>query len=330
MSADLFAVPSVFLDRLTALGLDVARLIAHAKLSPAQFREPTIRLATADFMALWRAIEHFGGPDIGLRIASNAQPHQHDVASMAALHSPTFGDALLKKARYKRITCPQELGLEVRGGEVRVRFVWLEAKGELPHSLIDVTFASLLALVRHGTGTLLTPKRLELVRTRPMPAYFGCEIRYGAPADVMVFPESALALPFVTHNADLVAIMTVGLDAALAERASSTSSSLDDDVRLALRRHMTGDRPSVDKIARELGVSPRTLQRRLGELGTTYQTLLDEIRLAAARDLLATTSLDASEIAFLLGYEELNSFARAFHSWEGVSPLQWRSASGGT
>jgi AraC-like DNA-binding protein len=87
---------------------------------------------------------------------------------------------------------------------------------------------------------------------------------------------------------------------------------------------MTGERPSVEKVARELGMSPRSLQRRLAELGTTYQTLLDDVRRDASRRLLASTDLDASEIAFLLGFEELNSFSRAFHGWEGVTPTRWR------
>jgi AraC-like DNA-binding protein len=87
---------------------------------------------------------------------------------------------------------------------------------------------------------------------------------------------------------------------------------------------MTGERPSVDKVAREMRMSPRTLQRRLGELGSSYQVLLDDVRRDASRRLLATTDLDAAEIAFLLGFEELNSFGRAFHAWEGATPLQWR------
>jgi AraC-like DNA-binding protein len=71
-------------------------------------------------------------------------------------------------------------------------------------------------------------------------------------------------------------------------------------------------------------MSSRTLQRRLGELGTSYQALLDEVRRDASRRLLAGTDLDAGEIAFLLGFEELNSFSRAFYAWEGATPLRWR------
>jgi len=69
----------------------------------------------------------------------------------------------------------------------------------------------------------------------------------------------------------------------------------------------------------------RTLQRRIGELGTTYQDLLDDVRRRSARRLLTSTDLDTVEVAFLLDFEEVNSFARAFHAWEGTTPARWRT-----
>jgi AraC-like DNA-binding protein len=73
-------------------------------------------------------------------------------------------------------------------------------------------------------------------------------------------------------------------------------------------------------------MSPRTLQRRLEQLGTSYQRLLDDVRRDTARRLLVDTDLDAGEVAFFLGFEELNSFTRAFHAWEGVTPKRWRES----
>ena len=89
---------------------------------------------------------------------------------------------------------------------------------------------------------------------------------------------------------------------------------------------MHGDKPTIERVARELRTSTRTLQRRLRDAGTTYQALLDEVRRRSARRLRANTKLDAREVAFLLGFEELNSFTRAFHVWEGTTPTRWREA----
>jgi AraC-like DNA-binding protein len=154
--------------------------------------------------------------------------------------------------------------------------------------------------------------------------HFGCPIRFDAPLDLLVLEEGMLARPFRTHNADLLAMLLPALDTALEETA--TPRSIADDVRAVLNRRMSGERPSVEKVAKEMRMSPRTMQRRLGELGTSYQGLLDGVRHAASRRLLANTDLDAGEVAFLVGFEELNSFTRAFHGWEGVTPSRWRDA----
>ena len=101
--------------------------------------------------------------------------------------------------------------------------------------------------------------------------------------------------------------------------------TLADDVREALSGTISGDRPAIVKVARSLGMSVRTLQRRLGDLGTTYQELLDNVRYRSARRLLTNTDLGIIDIAFLLGFEEVNSFVRAFHVWEGTTPARWRA-----
>jgi AraC-like DNA-binding protein len=200
----------------------------------------------------------------------------------------------------------------------------------LPMMLVDTTFASLVTLAAHGIGAPVTPIRVELARRRADEAMlhraFRCPIEFDAPLDQLVLGEVLLARPFVTRNADVVAMLVPSLESALAEIA--TSRSVADDVRTALNRRMTGERPSVQKIAHEMRMSPRTLQRRLGEVGASYQTILDDVRRDASHRLLANTDLDAGEIAFLLGFEELNSFSRAFHGWEGATPTRWREEHG--
>src|SRR5258708_672528 len=103
---------------------------------------------------------------------------------------------------------------------------------------------------------------------------FRCPIEFDAPLDQLVLDAPLLARPFVTRNTDVVAMLVPSLESALAE--ITTSRSIADDVRAALGRHMTGERPSVEKVAHAMRLSPRTLQRRLGELGTSYQALLDD------------------------------------------------------
>jgi AraC-like DNA-binding protein len=92
-----------------------------------------------------------------------------------------------------------------------------------------------------------------------------------------------------------------------------------------LARQLSGGRPDISAVARELGVSERTLQRRLGGEGASFQLLLTAVRRTRARELLADPALDIDEVALLLGYEDQNSFFRAFRLWEGETPSNRRA-----
>jgi len=130
----------------------------------------------------------------------------------------------------------------------------------------------------------------------------------------------------VTHNVDLLAAVLPQLDAGLA--ALAREQTFTDHVDAVLARSMRGQRPSVEALARELAISTRTLQRKLALDGTSYQQQLDRVRSRIARRLLGSTDLAAGEIAWFLGFEEVNSFSRAFNQWEGMTPQRWRGNEG--
>jgi AraC-like DNA-binding protein len=88
---------------------------------------------------------------------------------------------------------------------------------------------------------------------------------------------------------------------------------------------LAGKRPSLQDVAQELGTSARTLQRRLTDTGVTFQQLVEETRRELARHYLKQPGVELNETAFLLGFEDANSFFRAFQAWEGTSPTEWRT-----
>jgi AraC-like DNA-binding protein len=100
-------------------------------------------------------------------------------------------------------------------------------------------------------------------------------------------------------------------------------------VKGTIKRLLAGQRPSVQTVARRLGLSSRTLQRRLTENGVTFQALVEEARRELARHYLGEGALELNETAYLLGYKDGNSFFRAFHQWEGTSPGEWRDSQRG-
>jgi len=333
MPVDVIPLPSWVPQGLAAFGIDVRRLLRAAGVPHTLFDNGKAHVSTRQFFAIWSAFEAVGAPpDFGLRVGSREPPPgQYDIATTVAMHSATFGEALAKLSRYKKLVCPEVLSVETRGAEARVQFQWLLAEVQVPAFLGDATFASLLRLLTRGTDKRIRPLRLEL--TRPvrhagmLKKHFGCEIRFNSPRELMVFPKAALDEPFRTHNPDLVDLMLPGLESAL--RKQGAGPTWVEQVRESIVRRMRGQRPSIEAVARDLCVSSRTLQRRLEGAGTTYQQLLDNVRLDTARRLLANTDLDAGEIAFLLGFEELNSFTRAFHTWVGAPPMRWRAMRAG-
>jgi AraC-like DNA-binding protein len=325
---DLVPIPIALFDRLARAGLDVDAVLRRANLPRSRFNVAKPEGTTAEFFALWRAVEQSGADaDLGLRLGVEALTDEENVAALAALHSTTLGDGLQRLARYKRLVCPEKIRIDIEHGEARLRFEWLLADEDPPTLLTDLIFAGVVNLAQRGTMTPVWPRRLEFTRRRANEAilrrHFRCELRFDAPHDLMVFDEATLALPMVHRNAQFLAILVPGLDLALSQ--DDPARTLADDVRDALGRTISGDRPAIAKVAKSLGLSARTLQRRLGELGTTYQDLLDDVRHRSARRLLTSTDLGIGEVAFLLGFEEVNSFQRAFHVWEGTTPARWRA-----
>ncbi|WP_277749301.1 helix-turn-helix transcriptional regulator [Solirhodobacter olei] len=96
-------------------------------------------------------------------------------------------------------------------------------------------------------------------------------------------------------------------------------------MKVLIRRRIASGKPDIAEVARELGMSERTLQRRITEHGTSYRALLDEARRDLGRRLPSDGQNGIDEIAFLLGFQDTSSFYRAFRAWEGVTPAQWRS-----
>src|SRR5258706_8099228 len=246
VSTDLVPVPSVVLDRLTQLGIDVAAMLRHAGIAPSRFQTSRAKLTVPEFFAFWRALEAVGGSrDLGLRVGKEAKFHQLDVACMTALHSPNLGEALTKFARYKRLVCGEQVSVVTSKNEARIRFHWVHVEDRLPMMLVDATFASLIALAGLGIGAPLVPLRVELARRRSdermLQQAFGCAVHFDMPLDQLVIEERTLACPFVTQNADLLAVLVPALESALEETV--TSPSIARDVRTALSRRMTGERP---------------------------------------------------------------------------------------
>jgi AraC-like DNA-binding protein len=169
--------------------------------------------------------------------------------------------------------------------------------------------------------------RLEFVRPRgygrTLERHFGCPIFFGTARNALVFRASDAAVPFVTRNAELLSMLAPQLDEELKQYKGQ--ETFPERVRATIQKKLAGRRPRMHDIASELHISSRTLQRRLHDAGYSFQQVLEEARHQLASHYLNSSQLELSETAYLLGYEDSSSFVRAFRTWEGVPPAQWRS-----
>jgi AraC-like DNA-binding protein len=322
-----FRVPSLLPRKLQELGLSPEGVLRQAGLPMGLFNQEKILVSTEEYFALYRSIAAAtDDPGLGLKLGTEDRVERYDPIRIAALSARSSRDALQRVARYKRLTWPAELRLVERGNECAVQFVWLQAHEKEPAFLVDVCFASIVAVASRSVGRPVSPKRVEFQRApahrKMYEAHFRCLVKFKARQNALIFSQADMELPFVTYNAELLAVVAPQLEAELAEQLGHKTFS--EQAKAILKRLLAGQRPGIQDLARELHLSTRTLQRRLIEEGITFQRLLAEARRELARHYLLHSSLELNETAYLLGYEDATSFFRAFHHWEGTSPGQWR------
>jgi AraC-like DNA-binding protein len=286
-----------------------------------------VLVTTEELFAFWRAVgEVSTDPAIGLRIGTENKIEHFSPSALAALSTENLGAAMRQVARYKRLTCPEEILQETDDEEWSIQFRWCLATNAEPKVLIDTCFAWILSVARHGTGTRLSPLRLEFIEPRShaktMERHFGCPVRCGAPQNAIVFRAADAQRGFVTRNAELLAVLAPQLDEELKQQHGEEDFA--ESVRKEIQQKLTGRRPTIEDIARALHLSSRTLQRRLQDAGSSFQRVLEEARHQLARRYLHNSVLELNEAAYLLGYEDANSFVRAFRNWEGIPPARWR------
>ena len=325
-----FKIPSGFQAGFQAAGVDPAVLLRKSGLPLTLWSSGRGMVTTEQGFALWRALAELSkDPAIGLKLPHLIPKEQQHPISIAAQHARTFRDALQRLARYKILTCGEEMRLTERREECIVEFTQFLSREFAPPLLVDAVFASTLEIGQRGTGQPLHPLRVELRRTSAhreiYEAHYGCRVKFKAPRNAIVFRTADLDRPFISYNAELLAMLGGQLERELAER-KVWQTTVAARVKWILMRLLGGQSADLGEVAKDLGMSNRTLQRRITSEGTSFRRLVRDARYELAKHYLLDPSLDLAETAYLLGYEDPNSFFRAFREWVGTTPSEWRGA----
>jgi AraC-like DNA-binding protein len=309
-----------------SVSIDPAFLFRKSGLPPNLCSSGDRMISSEQNFRLWHTFgEVSDDPAIGLRMTVLNPPHRP--ADIAAQHARTFGDALRYLARSAMLNFSEPVRIVRTKNECSIEFTGALVNEAAPAPLLDIAFAHALETGRRGTQQPLHPLRVELTRKAShqdiYEAHYGCRVRFKARRNTIVFRTSDLDLPFATYNAELLATLGPQVDHEIEQLKTQQSTS--SRAKRVLKRLLGSQCVAIHEVAKELGMSSRTLQRRIGEEGTSFRQLLSDARRELARVYLLHPSLGLSKTAALLGYEDSNSFLRAFRVWERVTPTEWRS-----
>ncbi|WP_214630174.1 AraC family transcriptional regulator [Paenibacillus agaridevorans] len=325
-TSDRVKVPHGLWEGLRQMGIQLGDIARQAGLPQDEIAGAEV--SASHYYSIWRAFAELVGNTaqaiIGLATAYETAKYPPSV--LATYHARDFRDALIRMTKYKQLCPPESLTIHEEGDTCRIELGWQQAVKSGPPVLAGITLACLMELGRRGTGRHLTAKSVEFTEdmgdVEALEAYFGCRIRTGAAHNRLTLRRSDLDRPFLSYNEELLEILTPALEHALDQRY--TVRTISNAVKYIIKGMLSSGRPEMKTVAKELGMSERTLQRRLVREATSFKVLLSKSRHEQALHYLANDMLDIKEVAFLVGYEDQNSFYRAFRGWEGVTPAYWR------
>ncbi|WP_135459586.1 AraC family transcriptional regulator [Mycobacterium sp. DL99] len=307
------------------LGIRIDTVLRQAELPPNVFTEGTTDLTSERYFAFWRALERESGHEaLPVAIARTLSAEVFDAPIFAALCSPNLNVAAQRIAKFKHLIGPIDVTVDQDSERTLLTYTWLTEA--LPPSVL--TTSELLfwtALARLATRQHITP--LRVCATEPPPPsevireYLGTDIEQG-PVDAIIFSAEDCGLPFHTENVQMWNYFAPQLRARLSELTQS--SPMVERVRTVLLEALPAGQSDIASVARRLNTSTRTLQRQLQLEDSNFQAVLNKTRENLARHYLSKGDTSTSQIALLLGYEDTNSFFRAFRSWTGQTPEQTR------
>ena len=309
------------------LGIRPADLLRQARLPLDLFQREAAQVTSAEYFRLWSAIEEVSGdPLVPLKLAGQMSAETFSPALFACLCSETLDAALERLAHFKPLIGPMRLEISKGATETVVGISGLPADLAPPPFMLAGELVFLTHLARLGLRDQVIPSWIEAPATFADPAayaqWFGCRPLKGETARI-AFRRVDAERPFLTAHPAMWAAFEPSLRQRLSDATEPTTMST--RVTGWLTETIASGRTNINEAAHDLCVSRRTLQRRLTEEGTSFQTLLAEVRLKLSNHYLTRTSLSTPEIAFLLGYSEQNSFYRSFRDWTGITPEQARN-----
>jgi AraC-like DNA-binding protein len=320
--------------RAKAEGIDVAPLLKKSGLMLQQMNDAKARVKVGDQISFLNLIANALQDEfLGFHLAVPCDPREIGLLYYVAATSGTLIEALQRTARYSSIV---NEGVAIKcnsGKKIEMAFNYVGVSRHLDRHQIEFFVTMLVRVCRTLTGKRLLPNvRLSHHRNAmdsEFQDFFGSRVEFGAAADVVTFPASTRDQPVVSADPYLNDILVAYCDEAMAHDKNKVVS-FRSTVETLIAQLLPHGNVRANEIARRLGLSPRSFARRLAAEHASYSEVLKSLRLHLADRFLADDSLSISQIAWLLGYQEVSAFTHAYKRQTGKSPRETRAGSPST
>ncbi len=319
----------LLLNTLERRGVDVEQLLIGAGLSGLDLRDPNGKLTYADKLSLFSiANQHFPDDGLGLWLGEHASLSHFGVLGYALSTSQDVAEAIKSGFKYLRLNGPIfSVKLLVDSDLAAIQIENTLEVGDLLPFCSEYFLSSVVSLFKELTGEPLSINQLSLPYAPPNYAEryqsrFDCPVHFKQRMCELRFDASVLPQPLLTHDATTLKRYLASCQSIV--ETLDSEHLLTNQIKTIFYQ-TAASVPSIEQLAYEFGCSSRTLRRDLTTQGSSYQTLLTEVRVELAKELLLGTAMSIDEIGERLGYSDPANFRRAFKSWLNKTPAQFRN-----
>lgn len=324
MSTNKFILDGRYGDLLQYFGMNVEEALRKAELPEDTFAHKTPILTEEEYYRFMQAVgDLMEDPAMALKVASTNRIENFSPPIFASYCAKNGRMCIERLARYKKLIAPMQFIISEDEKTLSVKLKPSKEDLKLPFFLVESEFVFLVHIIQMATKEDIVPVSVTFskeLNSSELNHFFGDHVSQGE--NMITFNKDDLMKPFISYNEAMWEYFQPEMNKRLSELEVDDSTSA--RVRSALSELLPGGLCGIEDVAEKLGLSKRTLQRKLKEENTTFQKQLNSTRETLAIHYIRNTDMTTNDIAYLLGYAERNSFLRAFTIWTGKTITEYR------
>lgn len=325
MSKNYFILDKKYSDLLEKLGLNTQEVLKKAQLPQDLFNRKSPVMTIEEYIRFMESIKELSKNDfLAIKMGTIENLETFSPPIFAAYCSKNALTCMKRISKYKKLIGPIEFILNENKDNITIEISFANNKNEMPEFLVMTEMVFLIILIRSATKEHIVP--IEVITKYNLDnddyeKFFGVRPKIGIKNILTISKKDAL-IPFISENDNMWQYFEPELKRRLCELDIEDTYSA--RVRSSLIELLPAGEGSIDDVASKLGLSKRTLQRKLKQEDTTFQKQLNYTRELLAKHYLKNSDVTSDDIAYLLGYQDLNSFLRAFNIWTGMTVSEYK------